>query len=179
MQWRLDSSGEIINRTCNEQHCHNETCFQGEQNHIQITALKQSLQNLTILAVHCLCTTSKRSYLLISGVRHIGCYRLSHSRLKMYEKMTRDLSDSPTSRTCTEPVRKCGTASLDQGSTYFSLGEGICFSGSNQIISDYISQSCSGGRGNYFGGQFVIDVYHTDDAIAFQDSSTACVACGI
>lgn len=118
-------------------------------------------------------------YLLISGVRHIGCYRLSHSRLKMYEKMTRDLSDSPTSSI--EPVRKCGTSSLDQGNTYFSLGEGICFSGSNQI-SDYIgggeSQSCSSGRGNYFGGQFVIDVYHIDDAIAFQDSSTACVACG-
>ena len=97
----------------------------------------------------------------------------------MYEKMTRDFSDSPTSRT--EPVRKCGTSSLDQGNTYFSIGEGICFSGSNQI-SDYIgggeSQSCSGGRGNYFGGQFVIDVYHIDDAIAFQDSSTACVACG-
>ena len=94
--------------------------------------------------------------------------------------MTRDLSDSPTSRT--EPVRKCGTASLDQGNTYFSLGgEGICFSGSNQI-SDYIgggeSQSCSDGRGNYFGGQFVMDVYHIDDAIAFQDSSSACVACG-
>ena len=30
----------------------------------------------------------------------------------MYEKMTRDLSDSPTSRT--ELIRKCGTASLDQ-----------------------------------------------------------------
>ena len=97
----------------------------------------------------------------------------------MFEKMTTDLSDSPTSRT--EPVRKCGSASLDQGNTYFSLGEGICFSGSNQI-SDYIgggeSQSCSDGRGNYFGGQFVIDVYHIDDVIAFQDSSTACVTCG-
>ena len=45
-------------------------------------------------------------YLLISGVRHIGCYRLSHLRLKMYEKMTTDLSDSPTSRT--EPVRSVG-----------------------------------------------------------------------
>ena len=97
----------------------------------------------------------------------------------MYEKMTTDLSDSPTSRT--EPVRKCGTASLDQGNTYFSLAEGMCFGGSNQI-SDYIiggeSQLCSDGQGNYFGGQFAIDVYHIDDVIAFQDSSTACMTCG-
>ena len=113
------------------------------------------------------------------GVSYIGCYRLPHSRLKMYEEMTKDLSDSADSRT--EPVRKCGSASLSQGNRYFSLAEGMCFSGSNQI-SDYTgageSSSCSGGHGNYFGGQFVIDVYHIDDVIAFQESSTACATCG-
>ena len=35
---------------------------------------------------------------------------------------------------------------------------------------------CSDGQGKYFGGQFVIDVYHIDDVIAFQDPSTA--TCG-
>ena len=59
--------------------------------------------------------------------------------------------------------------------------KGICFSGSNQI-SDYIgggeSQLCSDERGSYFGGQFVINVYHIDDVVTFQDSSTARVTCG-
>ena len=97
----------------------------------------------------------------------------------MYEKLTEDLSDSATTRT--EPIRKCGSASLSQGNTYFSLAEGMCFSGSNQI-SDYTgdgeSRSCTNGRGNYFGGQFVIDVYQIDDVVAFQESSMACMTCG-
>ena len=117
--------------------------------------------------------------LIHSGVKHIGCYRLSQFRLKMYEKLTADLSDSAMTRT--EPIRKCGSASLSKGNTYFSLAEGMCFSGSNQI-SDYTgdgeSRSCTDGRGNYFGGQFVIDVYQIDDAIAFQESSMACMTCG-
>ena len=93
--------------------------------------------------------------------------------------MTKDLSDN--AMTQTEPIRKCGNALLSQGNTHFSLAEGMCFSGSNQI-SDYTgdgeSRSCSDGRGKYHGGQFVIDVHQIDDAIAFHQSSVACMTCG-
>lgn len=98
----------------------------------------------------------------------------------MYENMTKELSDSPIKRT--EPVRKCGTAALDHGNMYFSLGEGMCFSGSNQI-SDYTeggeSRLCIDGRGSSTdAGQSAIDVYHIDDMTAFQDSSVACATLG-
>ena len=29
MQWKLDVSGTRVNRSCNEDACHNETCLQG------------------------------------------------------------------------------------------------------------------------------------------------------
>ena len=116
---------------------------------------------------------------MCAGVIHIGCYRLSTVKLEMFEQTTEELSDSPITRT--EPIRKCGTASLDRGNKYFSLAEGMCFSGSNHL-SDYTgdgeSRSCSDGLGNDLGGQFVIDVYQIDDVIAFQESSVACSACG-
>ena len=115
----------------------------------------------------------------VIGLTHIGCYRLTRVKLKVFEAMTEELSDSAMTRS--EPVRKCGTASLSHGNTYFSLAEGMCFSGSNQI-ADYTgdgeSSLCSGGRGSYIGGQFVIDVYRIDDPIAFQESSAACLSCG-
>lgn len=112
-------------------------------------------------------------------MKHIGCYRLPAYNLKVYEMMTEDLSDNAITRT--EPIRKCGSASLSQGITYFSLADGMCFGGSNHI-ADYTvdgeSTSCSEGRGNYLRGQFAIDVYQINDIMAFQDSSTACETCG-
>ena len=114
-----------------------------------------------------------------TGVKHIGCYWLPIYKLKVYEMMTEELSDNAGTRT--EPIRKCGSASLSQDHTYFSLADGMCFSGSNQI-TDYTvdgeATSCSEGRGNFLEGEFVSDVYQIDDIIAFQDSSRACVACG-
>lgn len=86
------------------------------------------------------------------------------------EGQTRDLSDSPFSRTF--PVSKCGVASQERNYDYFGVTLGYCISGSN-LLSDYQyvpSQLCREGRGGYSRGYFIMDVYQITNQQSFSDS---------
>lgn len=115
-----------------------------------------------------------------TGLAHLGCYKLPRSTLDIYENTVPDLQDSNINRS--EPIRKCATVALDKGYTYFALAEGLCFGGSdniNDFIGDGESGVCENGLGNYFGGKFMIDVYHIEDVMTLKATSNAAESCGM
>ena len=94
----------------------------------------------------------------------------SSATLKLLEGTDSEVLDDPFTRT--EPIRKCGSASLRADHTVFGVTLGYCISGSSEITDyqTYKLDVCQEGVGRYYSGYFFMDVYSIFNVNNFQDS---------
>ena len=95
-----------------------------------------------------------------TGIVSRGCWYLNTRgrRLGLLDGRP-GLTDDPFTRE--NPVSKCGLVAQRENYKFFGVSLGYCISGSN-LLSDYQyvqSQLCQDGKGGYYRGYFIMDVY--------------------
>lgn len=112
-------------------------------------------------------------YCVLVGLAYRGCWYLNGKdhRIGSFENSSPQLNGEPTERE--RPLSMCGYTAFSNGYNIFGLSfGGHCITGSSRI-HDYQYQPsglCRHGKGGYYEGWYIMDVYEITNQKSFKNS---------